>query len=114
MTTSNTFSPSIATRAFSIAAIGLACLAGAPAAAASPDPLSAPSIAYKPVGPKKLTVAPGSYNRNKLCEYEYQGRCVTWYTGESTCYHIFETSQPDHRKKACTIWIATGHMYVEG
>lgn len=51
---------------------------------------------------------------NKICAYEYQGRCVKWYTGTSTCYHIYETNQPEYRKKACAVWAATGHMYVEG
>ncbi|NRD08832.1 hypothetical protein [Rathayibacter agropyri] len=50
---------------------------------------------------------------DRICEDEYQGGCAHWYTGDSTCDHIYETSAPEYRKKACTIWVSTGKMYIE-
>lgn len=38
---------------------------------------------------------------------------MKWYTGVSTCDHIFETSAPEHRKKACAVWVTTGTMHIE-
>lgn len=46
------------------------------------------------------------------CPYIFSGRCVEWYTGESTCYHIFEISSDDRKRRACTIWKSQGVVTV--
>lgn len=58
--------------------------------------------------------APASAATSGICAYEYQAHCVTWLTSNATCDHIYETNQPKYRKDACTIFVATGHVYVEG
>jgi len=46
------------------------------------------------------------------CPYIFNGRCVEWYTGESTCYHIFENSSDDRKRRACAIWKSQGVVTV--
>lgn len=46
------------------------------------------------------------------CPYIFNGRCVEWYTGESTCYHIFEISSDDRKRRACAIWKSQGVVTV--
>ncbi|PPI42174.1 MULTISPECIES: hypothetical protein [unclassified Rathayibacter] len=63
------------------------------------------------LGAQVASAAPIQPNKN--CEDEFQGGCVKWYTGVSTCDHIVETSAPEHRKKACAVWVTTGTMHIE-
>lgn len=46
------------------------------------------------------------------CPYIFNGRCVEWYTGESTCYRIFENSSDDRKRRACAIWKSQGVVTV--
>jgi hypothetical protein len=74
--------------------------------------LAVVALALTPVlGAQVASAAPIQSNKN--CDYEFQGGCVKWYTGVSTCDHIFETNAPDYRKRACVIWVTTGTMYIE-
>lgn len=49
---------------------------------------------------------------HRPCNFIYQGRCVQWATTEASCRDIFNTGASDTKKKACSIWRATGTVLV--